>query len=258
MALGFVMASALARADLMPSFANVPTGWTVDRYAPTSFSNVGTFQGRSDVLGIEITSAGNSSNRPGGQQGTFYNTQGRQHAAIGLAGSFISADLFIPQDWSNSANGNVRTDMWGVMTGGSTGLQYPIIGFTNYGLAGARLRVWDADTAGGWVDLPAPTFGAWTSLSITLTGSSFDYGVNGTSVYTDSTIHGATGFSAVIMQAYNFADPSISNTVLKNYTANWSNTAAVPEPGFYGSLLSLGMGMGGLLYFARRRRKTSL
>jgi hypothetical protein len=254
-ALGFVMTSALARADLMPSFADVPTGWTTDRYEPTSFANVGTFQGRSDVLGIRITSAGDFANRGSGYQTTFYNTQGRQHVAIGLAGSFISADLFIPQEWSNPANGNVRTDMWGVMTDGSAVSDYPIIGFTNYG-GPARLRVWD-DT--GWVDLETPVaYDAWTSFTIAFTGTSYKYSINGNNVFTDATINGTTGFSNVIMQGYNFADPSISNTVLKDYTAHWSNTVSVPEPGFYSSVLSLGMGMGGLVYFARRRRKTSL
>lgn len=62
--------------DLMPDFANIPTGWVTDRYEPHSFSNVGTFQGRDNVLGIEINSAEGRSNRPGGQQESFYDTQG--------------------------------------------------------------------------------------------------------------------------------------------------------------------------------------
>jgi hypothetical protein len=41
-------------ADVMPSFAGAPAGWTVDRFAPLSFSDVGTYQGKSDVLGIGI------------------------------------------------------------------------------------------------------------------------------------------------------------------------------------------------------------
>ena len=47
-------------AVIMPDFGGVPAGWTTDRYEPASFTNVGTYQGRSDVLGIGITSAGNS------------------------------------------------------------------------------------------------------------------------------------------------------------------------------------------------------
>ena len=70
-------------APIMPDFADVPTGWTTDRYDPASFSNVGTYQGRADVLGIGITGAGNLANRPSNYQSTFYNTQGQQHAITG-------------------------------------------------------------------------------------------------------------------------------------------------------------------------------
>jgi len=89
------LSAGVIRADIMPSFANVPAGWSVDRYAPASFTNVGAFQGRNDVLGIQITSTGDLANRPGGYQYTFYNTQGMGHAVTGGAGSELDADLYI-------------------------------------------------------------------------------------------------------------------------------------------------------------------
>ena len=66
------------------------------RYAPNSFSDVGTYQGRSDVLGIGISSAQSSANR-GGQSSTFYNTQGYGEPVLFApgAGSVLSADLYI-------------------------------------------------------------------------------------------------------------------------------------------------------------------
>ena len=223
--------AAASAASVMPDFSTIPTGWATDRYAPASFSDVGTYQGRSDVLGIGISSPQSFTNRPAAYQGTFYNTQGMQHAITGGAGSFLTADLFIDAGWRNAANGNVRTDMWGVMTDGLAVSDYPIIGFTNYD-GGARFRVWDD---AGWHDLATTVnFGAWTSLEILFSGTSYDYFINGASVYTDTATDGSTGFSAVIMQAYNFGgDPTILNAVASDYTAYWSNseTGHVPEPG---------------------------
>ena len=192
-----IAASAQA-APLMPDYSALPAGWVTDRYDPNSFSNVGTYQGRDNVLGIGLTPAEGYNNRIGGFQNTFYNTQGRQHAISGGAGSTLSADIYTPQDWSNPLNGSRRTDMWGVMTDGSSVTDYPIIGFTNYGGA-PRLRLWDDVN---WVDLVLPvSYDTWTSLEIKYTGTAYEYLINGSTVYTDLTINGSTGFSATIMQA---------------------------------------------------------
>ena len=246
-----VFASSAQAANIMPDFADVPTGWTTDRFEPNSFSNVGTFQGRDNVLGIEITDAQASANRPGGQQGTFYNTQGRKHLLSGGIGDSIGADLFIETDWRDESNGTIRSDMWGTMVDATdTITAYGIIGFTNLGDA-PRFRIYDFEAGGdGWVDLAtAVAFGDWVSFEMELTASSFIYSINGAVVYTDNTTGGATNFREVIMQAYNFGDPSLTGVTAVDYTAHWSNTE-VPEPAALGLL---GLGFAGLL--AARRRK---
>jgi len=245
---GMIAVPAADALEIMPSFAGVPTGWVTDRYDPDSFSNVGTYQSRTDVLGIQIDSTDGFTSRPGGYQSTFYNTQGRQYAVAGGAGSTLSADLWIPSSWSDPmTGGSARTDMWGVMVDGANAVSdYPIIGFTNYGGA-PRYRAWSQ--TGNWVDLgTAVSYNTWTAFSIEFTGTNYVYYINGTQVYSEAATAGTAAFSATIMQAYNFFDdPSITGANAQNYTAYWSNV--VPEPG---TLLLLVSGIGGLAAFGRK------
>jgi hypothetical protein len=248
----FAVPAVASAIELMPDYSGLPAGWVTDRYEPASFSNVGVFQGRNDVLGIAISDAQSLANRPAGYQSAFYNTQGRQHAVSGGVGSTLSADLWIDASWEDAANGSVRTDMWGIMTDGAAVSEYPIIGFTNYG-GSARLRFWDSEVPGAWVDLATPiNYGAWNAFSIEFTGLSLVYSVNGAVVGTDNTVNGSTGFTAVIMQAYNFGDPGITGATLVDYTAHWSNAQPgnVPDGAATAGLLGFA-----LLALASLRRR---
>ncbi len=256
--------------EVMPSFAGAPGGgWNTDRFDAAVFTDIGTYQSRNNVLEIGITAAENVANRgnasgQGYLKGSFYNTQGKLRAITGGAGDTLSADLYIPAAWSNASNGNVRTDMWGIMVDSAAPTpappatrtnDYPIIGFTNYDGA-ARLRAYDSND-GIWTNFSAPiNYDAWNALSIKFTGTSFEYSVNGSLVYTDTDLSTAapSKFGYTIMQAYNFGDPSLpSVTSTADYSVHWSNVSAVPEPEAYVLALS-GLMMVGVFGGARRRK----
>ncbi len=238
--------------QMMPDFgATVPGAWTTDRYEPASFTTVDGFQGRDGVLAIGVGGAGDWSTRPAGQQSAFYNTQGRKYtfASPEGVGSQLSADLYIPASWSNSAEGYVRTDMWGTLVNGADAVSaYPILGFSNYGGA-ARLRVWDGAS---WVNLSsvAVDYDSWTAFQIELTASELNFYVNGILAYTDTTLDGSLAFKEVIMQSYNFTDPALSaGAQAVPYIAHWSNLN-VPDAGSTLGILGFGFG---LMAFVRRR-----
>jgi hypothetical protein len=247
-----MMLTSAHAASIMPDFSTAPTGWETDRYQPDFFGNIGTFEGRNNVLQIGITDDDSSQNRPVGQQGAFYNTQGMKYAVTGGVDSYLSADLFIDELWEFSENGHVRTDMWGVMSASTGAISaYPIIGFTNYGGAG-RFRVYDQHATNGWVDFDTEvSYGDWTSFKMLLTASAIDFYINDSLVYSDTTIGATTQFSAVIMQAFNFGDPTIQDAIARDYTAHWSNTQPVPEPTAF---LLLSIGLLGVLGIQRRTR----
>lgn len=262
LAVAYVAAATNAKAtDITPSFAGAPAGWTVDRYAPDSFGDVGTVNGRNHVLGIGIGPNGSAPNRPSAYSSSFYNTQGESHPVSGGVGSILTADLYVPLSWGNPTNGVRRTDMWGVgVDSASSVVDYPIIGFTNATLADSFVgfRVWNDQGTGAWVELGAAVnYDAWNNLTIAWDGANFDYSVNGVLAATIAADPTMTGFSSIIMQAYNY-DPSLP--LLANpYTAYWSDaeTTSVPEPGSLGLMLVGSVGTLGFGAWRRRRRSTA-
>lgn len=240
---------------IMPSFDGAPGGgWMTDRYQPNVFADIGTFQGRDDVLRIGIDAAQGLGNR-GGQNSQFYNTQGMQYLVSGGAGSVLAADLWIPEEWASEANGSRRTDMWGIMQDSTSAVSgYPILGFTNYGGVG-MFRAWDDSGSGSWQILSdSVQYGAWNSLAIVFTGTDYEFYVNGTKSWTNPVSGGTVAFKGLIMQAYNFnGDSSISGVTANgtgNYDANWANANAseVPEPG---TILLSGLGLLALVLWRR-------
>lgn len=243
-------------APVLPSVT--AAGWITDRYEAASWTNVGAFQGRTNVLGIGIDSSTNQANRPSAFEAQFYNTQGRQIGVSGGIGDSIAADLFLDANWANSASGFVRTDLWGRSVGAEATANYPIIGFTNFG-SGPRLRVFDGQVVGGWVDLTTDVtglFGTWVAFEIEATTNGYDFFVNGAMVYSDNTLTAGGGFSRGFLQARNFNSTHDGVTGNPAYTNHWSDPVrnAVSAPG---TLALAGLALA-LLASARQRRKLAV
>ena len=189
-----------------------PDAWFPDRKAPAEFDSK-LFLGQ-DVLQIGIAAADYNPND------SFPNTQGRKYDIVVAAGGYIEAQLYIPLEWATAPR---RSDMWatGSSTNPNSATAYMIMGFTSIG-GSPTLRVWDD----AWVNLDYTIpYDSWVTFRVSFTGTSFVYSVNGTHVYTDSSINGTTQFHDVMLQGYNTG---------VSYSAHWDNlvidTAVIPEP----------------------------
>jgi len=244
--------------DISPNLATtVPGSFYTDRFAPTVFQLANGVHGRNNVLLLQAGT--DAASRPPGQQGTFYNTQGRK-TDVNTAGSWLfQSDLFVESSWASQTLGYVRTDIWGTATNDalfSTPSAYPIIGFTNFG-GSARFRGWDMNTS-SFTDFAGPVqFGAWTTLGMgfNIATNTFSYYVNGALAASVLATNTSTGIANVMYQSYNFNDPLLDVARNPNATVNWSNTAAasvVPEPSTY-ALMACGL-VG--LFFVRRKHSS--
>lgn len=254
-----VTASAqLVAQDISPNLATtVPGSFYTDRYTPTLFQLANGVHGRNNVL--QLQAGTDAANRPNGQQGSFYNTQGMK-TDVNTSGSWLfQSDLFVESSWATSRLGYVRTDLWAAATDDVSFLNpsaYPIVGFTNYGGA-ARFRGYDVNT-GLFNDFAAPVlFGAWNTLGMGFNSATntFSYYVNG--ALAGSVVGGdpATGVANVMYQAYNFNDPALQISGNPNAVVEWSNTSSVvPEPSTY-ALMAFGLGG---VFFMRRKRSSRI
>lgn len=235
-ALACAMATGTAQAAELEDFSGPATGWTVDRYAPSTFATSG------GTLHEGTSVADGANNRPGAYSAAFYNTQGMAKV-LEDGTTFMSIDLYLDPTWAGDTNR--QAGFWGVGVDGSNAVNtYPIVEYYNGGFRG-----WDNGT-GAWFDMGASStpFGSWVTLGIALntTTDMFTYTAGNLSAMTGA--YGTKSLDSTILQVYN-------TTGGRNYEAQWDNlatkTGAVPEPSTW-AMMILGFGLIGATLRGRR------
>jgi hypothetical protein len=200
---------------------NTDGAWYPDRYRPAGFTSA--IFGGGNVLKISIDGINDGlANRPNPYQAGFYNTQGRKFNQCGSCVTVLKGDVYIPADWATKHR---RTDMWATgMNSTNTNTTFPIIGFRNPDGVSPGIYYWD-DNAGIWINSGIViTYNSWYHLQFRIAGPNIEYLVNNAVVGTISA-SGSTYFGNIIMQAYNFNDPTLPliNQSTDSYDAYWDN-----------------------------------
>jgi hypothetical protein len=253
-----------AFAGYIDTFDSISPDWVTSRTEPHAF--VSSFFDGDNRLKVEVNVAEGFQNRPNEQggrqeQSTFYNTQGRERHVSQAPPWRVSGELYVDSDMVSGANLLRRTDLWcrtGV-EGTEAGSCYAIIGIRRYDPDNMQnpdafnitssWRIWDDDI--GWIDVSAPVTTGWHTLDILGDGTSFDFRIDGTSVYVDSTINPSLpDLTSSYVLVYNFGDETHPST--QNYTVYWDNVEVTPEPA---TMTLLVLGGGALALIRARRRK---
>ena len=192
--------------------------WRADRQAPDTFATA-TLNGE-NVLELNI-------DETGPQHEAFEATQGRKRSLYNGIGTYITADLFIPSDWKTPGTRRYG-GLWGqVIDAEGRVVGYPILAFTAE--EGFLFFTQDSDQnqsngyTSNYVELGFPEgfeWGRWYTLRITLLEKSFLAFVNDKLVYRDTVSRGATQWTSIMLQGYNYDGT--------DYSLYWDNVGAGP------------------------------
>jgi hypothetical protein len=239
----------------MPDLSTVPANWSVDRYAPSEFDNIGTYQGENNVLQISVDAAGDETNRGDNYAGNNY--QGELTSISGGGGDDVAVLLYIPTSWEAGANApDITADLWV----DNANPYYAILGFTNQGTDNLTGTAYPGGTFEYWTDGSGPgsqewtaltnvpvLYGQWNELDIQYTGTAFDYVINGVQVGSvDNLPEADDALSQVLIEDYNNGSPTNSD----DYSADYANVT--PEPSTFALI---GLGLFGLAAAARKKAR---
>ncbi len=222
--------------------------WYTDRYAPGVFASGQSGGSRTGVLQHGVRVADAAANRPNGQQGTFYDYQGRKYD-IGLSGAVqrVGIDLYV----DSGAGVGVNAGIWGTTSNSSnSNLYYPILAFRQSSSGAYATGFYFFDTlgtfGGGWLDVMTGIAGqSWNELEIVFTvGVGYEVFINGMSEFTYAdTI--SENLENIILNQYNFGVDQ--DVYWDNFVATDASAIPLPTAG--------ALGMAGVMVLGARRRR---
>lgn len=233
------------------TFDTIDPSWTTDRYDPSGFNSV-VFDG-DNRLEITISSADSAALRPAAFSSAFYNTQGKQRTVSADSPWSLKGSLHV-DSWMLQDSNPFRVDLWGRTgtIGDESFANYPIFGLAHFDPSDpfnlnspsvtSTWRLWD-DDAGGWVNLSSAIQTGWNDLEIQGSSAGYEYFLNGSSVYTDTTTLLPLSLTTGFVQAYAYGG---------DYAVHWDNvsvselssSSSVPDGG--STLMLLGIPLLGL------------
>ena len=187
-----------AQAEALTNYGS----WTVDRLAPTGFSNIGSHQGQPDTLEVRITPANYVA-----PDNTYNNTQGLGHTFGSPKGvlSVAYGSVYLPTSWQDAATGAQYSVLSAFGTASTAGactlgddactryLNFAVSNTTGNAFAArdttVNFRTSSSITGGhpdtGWVvHRGAPTLDSWNNLCIVLDENAVRHYANGVLVRT--------------------------------------------------------------------------
>lgn len=231
-------------ATVTETFDTPPSGWTVDRYAPSGFTAPVSFDG-GNRLEETISSAAGANNRPPAYSSSFYNTQGMARA--NPAGTvFLSIDMYVSTGMLSDPNR--VAGLWGVGHDATNAISlYPIVE-----LSGGHFQGWDN---GSWVSMGLPsglTGDQWVTLAMALNtvADTVTYTVDG-QLATSVSAYGTQYIGSTILQVINTTNGLDRSVYWDNLTT--SDVAQTPLPAAF-PLLATGLGALGMLGWRRKRK----
>ena len=215
---------------LKGNLANAQNAFTQkDRFDPSAVDFLPTFEGKDNVLRYTLDNRTSQANRPNGQQGHFYNTQGRHFNIFNpqnLTQWEVSGEIWVDATMIASTK-PFRSELWTSSKNASTGeAVYPMLGITNVTedangtyqstMDHAVVRTWGDD---GWTVAEGIAVNTgWHTVKMVSDGNYVTYYFDGQEIGKMSATAAPVCITSIMPQAFHYDYQENGNYFYEGYT----------------------------------------